>query len=155
MKLTTKPTDLPRFEIKDRYTETVLVAGNAETFAKFIEQAVEDHATLYGANLARANLYGANLYGATLYGAKLNNERTAVAAMQIAPLGSRRAELIAWVCDDQSILIWTGCFRDSLDKFQDAVMKTHGENIFGREYQAAIQFVLTWSALVPALAKTR
>ena len=122
-----------KIEIKSRWDDAqVIASGEAESLKEFLETQVKD-----GANLSRANLDGA----------KISSERTAVACLQIAPLGSRRSELIAWLCDDQSILIWTGCFRDSLDKFQDTVTRTHKDNVYAREYQAAIVFVLAWAAL--------
>jgi len=106
-----------------------------------------DGARLDGARLDGASLDGASLDGASLVRASLDDDRIIASALQISPLGSRRAQLIAFLCTDQSIVIHTGCFRGSLDKFQDAVRKTHGDNKFGREYQAAIQFILAWAAL--------
>jgi len=104
-------------------------------------------ARLDGASLDGASLDGARLDGASLVRARLDDDRIIASALQISPLGSRRAQLIAFLCTDQSIVIHTGCFRGSLDKFQDAVCKTHGDNKFGREYQSAIQFILAWAAL--------
>ena len=74
------------FEIKSRWSDTVLFTDTAATLAEVVKLAIQAHAdlsgaNLYGANLSGANLYGANLsradlsgahlYGADLYGANL------------------------------------------------------------------------------------
>ena len=81
------------FEIKDRFTNEIIFAGEASTREELVEQAVMTRvnltnaglagiglaradlsgARLVGANLTRANLVGANLTGARLRDARLNS----------------------------------------------------------------------------------
>ena len=59
-------------EIKDRWTDKVLITINAATMREALEQACRDGANLDGANLSRANLDGAHLDGANLSRANLS-----------------------------------------------------------------------------------
>ena len=61
-----------KFEIKHRFTGSVLFSLETESFKLCAEAAVKSEANLSGANLSGANLYGANLYGADLSGADLS-----------------------------------------------------------------------------------
>ena len=109
-------------------------------------------ANLYGANLRGANLYGAdltgaNLRGANLYGADLTsaneNKLTLVGDrpfMQIGPLGSRNAHLLAFLTGG-GIYVRAGCFWNTLAEFKKAVRKTHKRNVYAREYAAAIALI--------------
>jgi hypothetical protein len=42
---------------------------------------------------------------------------------------------------DKGILIKTGCFTGSLEKFQAQVAKIHGDNVHGAEYLIAIEMI--------------
>ena len=104
-------------------------------------------ADLTGANLRGANLYGANLRGANLYGADLTsaneNKLTLVGDrpfMQIGPLGSRNAHLLAFLTGG-GIYVRAGCFWNTLAEFKKAVRKTHKRNVYAREYAAAIALI--------------
>ena len=45
-----------KYQIKKRFTNEIIVEGEAESFVKFVEQ---NNANLSGANLSEANLYNA------------------------------------------------------------------------------------------------
>ena len=108
-------------------------------------------ANLVGANLGGANLDGANLVGANLVGANLAGNRP---ILQIGPIGSRAAMLIAFVTD-QGLRISTGCFFGTRDQFAAAVDKTHGDSNHGREYRTALALIDVhaecWPATAPAV----
>ena len=60
-----------QFEIKNRFTSTVIFKADAESIKATLLLAVKSGADLSGADLYRADLSGANLSGANLYGANL------------------------------------------------------------------------------------
>ena len=104
-------------------------------------------ADLYGANLSRANLGGANLGGADLSRANLSHANlydaylpVGMHVLQIGPIGSRRATLM-WLHDAERDIVMTGCFSGSLEEFERAVEKTHGDSEHGRAYAAAIALI--------------
>ena len=90
-------------------------------------------ADLYGANLIGANLIGANLTGANLADANLTGERP---ILQIGPIGSRSAYLVAY-STDKGIKINTGCFSGSIQEFRARVKHEHGDSVHAQEYEAA------------------
>uniref|UniRef100_A0A6H1ZET0 Pentapeptide repeat-containing protein n=1 Tax=viral metagenome TaxID=1070528 RepID=A0A6H1ZET0_9ZZZZ len=59
------------FEIKSRWSESVLFSIETDSLKLAVEAAVKSGANLSEANLSGANLYGANLSGANLSGADL------------------------------------------------------------------------------------
>jgi len=63
-----------KYTIKNRFTDEVIVEGEANSFKEFVMEHKSDliEADLSGANLNGANLNGANLSGADLYRADLN-----------------------------------------------------------------------------------
>jgi hypothetical protein len=124
----------------------------------YLAGAYLDGANLDGANLARANLAGANLDGAdldgtNLDGANLDGAFLAGAALlgkrpilQIGPIGSRCAYLVAYITD-AGVRLRAGCFSGSLDEFRAACATTHGDNEHGREYAAAISMIEAHAAI--------
>ena len=60
-----------KFEIKSRWSGSVLFSLETDSLKLCLEAAVKSAANLYGANLKGANLEGANLEGADLKGANL------------------------------------------------------------------------------------
>jgi uncharacterized protein YjbI with pentapeptide repeats len=96
-------------------------------------------ANLYGANLYGANLDGANLGGANLRGAKLIGDRPII---QIFPIGLRSDFLTAFITD-RGLLLHTGCFFGTVDKFKTALKNTHGDNAHAQEYLAALSLIET------------
>ena len=100
-------------------------------------------ANLSGANLSGANLYGANLYGANLYGANLSEGKGKLLAdgfFIAGPIGSRKDWLQAFHTDT-GIWIKAGCFFDSIEKFREAVTKTHGDSNYAFEYAGICTFI--------------
>ena len=74
-----------KFEIKNRFTGSVIYQDEADSFSALAQVAVKSGANLSGANLRGANLYGADLrsadlrsadlHGANLYGADLSGAK--------------------------------------------------------------------------------
>jgi hypothetical protein len=60
-----------KFEIRNRWTDSVMFEVEADSFVKAVEQKVKEGANLRGANLRGAYLRGAYLRGAYLEGANL------------------------------------------------------------------------------------
>jgi len=60
-----------KFEIRNRWNDSVMFEIEAESFVKAVEQKIAERADLSSANLYRANLSSANLYRANLSGANL------------------------------------------------------------------------------------
>ena len=98
-----------------------------------------DGANLDGANLDGAYLGGANLRGANLRGAKLIGDRPII---QIFPIGLRSDFLTAFITD-RGLLLHTGCFFGTVDKFKTALKNTHGDNAHAQEYLAALSLIET------------
>ena len=98
---------------------------------------------LAGANLDGANLDGANLAGANLAGASLVGNRP---ILQIGPIGSRCAYLVSYITD-AGIKVRAGCFFGSIEEFEAACAKTHGDNDHGKEYAAAVAMIRAHAAI--------
>ena len=108
-----------------------------------LDRAYLGGANLAGANLAGAYLAGAYLAGANLAGAYLDGSQIAVGdrpIIQIGPLGSRAAYLIAWLTC-AGIYIRAGCFWGTRDEFAARVKETHGNGIQAQEYEAALALI--------------
>jgi hypothetical protein len=139
-------------EIKSRFNGSVLFSLETESMKLCVEAAVKSGANLAGANLAGANLCGADLYDANLCGANLcganlcgaNGTKLTLVGdrkfLQIGPLGSRNAYLLAFITDG-GVYVRAGCFFDTLASFGKAVRKEHKRNIHAREYAAAIAMI--------------
>ena len=99
-----------------------------------LEGASLEGAYLEGANLAGANLEGAYLEGAYLEGASLAGADLTRANLTraegfspfvvIGPIGSRNDRTRF---TPSTGAVACGCFRGTLDEFEDAVLKTHAE----------------------------
>ncbi len=60
----------------------------------------------------------------------------------ISSIGSRADGLTAYRSKmSEGIEVSTGCFQGTLEEFKKQVKRTHGENRYGKEYQAAIAFI--------------
>ena len=117
-----------KFEIKSRWTGSVLFSLETSSMKLCVEAAVKSGANLSGATLSFANLSGANLSFANLYGADLGEEAGKLKAggfFTAGPLGSGQSYLLAFHTD-KGVFIRTGCFFDSLEAFRAATLKTHG-----------------------------
>jgi len=128
-----------KFEIKHRFGGSVLFSLETESIKSCVEAGVKSGANLGGANLDGANLGGANLDGANLGGAKLIGDRPII---QIFPIGSRSDFLTAFI-SDRGLLLHTGCFFGTVDKFKTALKNTHGDNAHAQEYLAALSLIET------------
>ena len=154
---------MQRWEIKHRWTGAVLYAGDGETLRDAVVAAVDSHADLRGADLLGADLSGADLLGANLRDADLSDADLSGAhlggadlgynkligaspILMIGPIGSRSDYLTAYITDN-GVMVRTGCFFGSLDKFRAAVAETHGDSNHGREYAAAISLIETHAAI--------
>ncbi|HVL77609.1 MAG TPA: pentapeptide repeat-containing protein [Noviherbaspirillum sp.] len=168
-----------KFEIKSRFTGTVLFSLECGSLKLCVEAAVKSgadlrganlgDANLYGANLRGANLYGANLRGADLYGANLGDANLGDADLgganlygrklsgsrplfQLGPIGSRNDYLLSFVTD-QGVMIRAGCFFGTRNEFEAAINETHGDNEYGQEYRAALALIDKHAELWPAIAE--
>ena len=93
-------------------------------------------ANLAGANLARANLARANLAGADLTRANLTRAEGFSPFVEIGPIGSRNDRTRF---TPSTGAVACGCFRGTLDEFEDAVLKTHAEGTeYRHQYLAAL-----------------
>lgn len=61
--------------------------------------------------------------------------------MWLSNIGSRLGTTTAFRTKDGGIEVRCGCFYGSLNEFAAKVSKTHGDNKYGREYKAAIEFI--------------
>ena len=137
--------ELPvKFEIKSRWSGSVLFTIETDTLKLAVEAAVKSCADLHGADLRGAYLRDADLRGAYLRGADLHgaddNKITLVGDrpyFAIGPIGSRNDTLQAWLTD-AGVYIKAGCFCDTLDKFAAAVETEHGDSVHGQEYRQAL-----------------
>ena len=59
----------------------------------------------------------------------------------INSLGSRHDRLTAYFNDQGGIEVTTGCFHGSFSEFKKQVRLTHGSNLYGKQYRAAIAFI--------------
>ena len=133
------------FEIKHRFSGSVLFSLETESLKLCVEAAVKDGANLYGADLRGADLRGANLYGADLRGADLDGAGKLIGdrpIIQISPIGSRSDFLTAYITDN-GIFLKTGCFFGTVENFKSAIKNTHGDNIHAEEYTAALTLIET------------
>ena len=107
------------------------------------------HAILSNADLSNADLNGADLNGAKLShaylnGAKLKNNEALVGnrpIFSIGPIGSRSDNFIAYITD-KGIRLDAGCKKNiTLEEFEGLLSETHGNNVHGREYRAALALI--------------
>lgn len=95
-----------------------------------------------GADLRGANLRGAYLGGADLRGAYLGewgniNEPSDI--LIIGAIGSRNGYTTIFHTD-KGVFVRCGCFKGSLEEFENRVKETHHGNKHERDYLALIQF---------------
>lgn len=109
-----------------------------ETLAK----AVMRGANLRGADLQGAYLRLAYLQGAYLRGAYLGEWgkiQSASDVLQVGAIGSRNGHTTIFHTD-KGMFVQCGCFKGTLDEFEDKVKETHQGNKHERDYLALIQF---------------
>jgi uncharacterized protein YjbI with pentapeptide repeats len=76
-----------KFEIRNRWNNSVMFEVEADSFVRAVEKKVTERADLYGADLYGADLSGADLRGADLYGADLYGADLSGADLYGADLG--------------------------------------------------------------------
>ena len=59
----------------------------------------------------------------------------------IGPIGSRKEYTTFYRRNDGVTMVVCGCFHDTIDAFEEQVVRTHGVNEHAKAYQAAVQFV--------------
>ena len=144
-----------KFEIKHRYTNSILFSGEFGSLRLCVEAAVSSRADLSRAYLSRADLSRAYLSGADLSGADLSGANLGEGwkvesyrdLLWIGPLGSRNDFLMYNVPTGN---LRVGCFGASepknLDAFVEAVKATHGESVYAREYLATVKYLRALTA---------
>ena len=65
----------------------------------------------------------------------------------IGQIGSRNDYTTFYLDQDKNIHVSCGCFNGTIDKFEKAVEKTHGDNKYGKQYKIAIETVERMLAL--------
>ena len=58
----------------------------------------------------------------------------------VGQIGSRDDYTTFYLDQDKNIHVSCGCFNGTIDKFEKAVEKTHGDNEYGKQYSLAIEF---------------
>ena len=61
--------------------------------------------------------------------------------LTVSDIGSRCGTTTVFKCSDDTIRIKCGCFYGTVEEFEKAVEKTHGNNKFGKEYRAVIELI--------------
>ena len=59
----------------------------------------------------------------------------------IGPIGSRNAYTTFYRREDDVIMVVCGCFHDTLAAFEKRVAEVHGNNQYGKDYMATIDYV--------------
>ena len=96
-------------------------------------------ADLSGADLSGANLRSADLRGADLRSANLSGANLSERYIQIACIGSENRMTTYRFVDDT---IWCGCFKGTLEEFENRVKETHKNNPqYFREYLGFIAYI--------------
>lgn len=102
------------------------ISGNAQIFGN---SWIAEEAQISGnAKVSENTLIGGNI--------KISH---ATGYLTISPIGSRDATTIFSRCEEGMIRVRCGCFYDTIDKFADAVSKTHGDSKHGQVYKLAIE----------------
>jgi uncharacterized protein YjbI with pentapeptide repeats len=118
--------------------------SNADLTGADLSGADLNGAKLNGANLSGADLSRSYLNGAKLNGAKLKNNEVLVGnrpIFSIGPIGSRPDNFIAYITD-KGIRLDAGCKKNiTLEEFEGLLSETHGNNVHGREYRAALALI--------------
>ena len=59
--------------------------------------------------------------------------------LTVGPVGSRNGTTTFTRDKESNIVVTCGCFHGTIDEFEEAVNKTHGNNLFAKEYRAVIE----------------
>ena len=143
-------------KIRHRYTTDVIYQDDAPTIKETVEAAVKAKVNLSYCDLSNSDLSYSSLRYCDLRNCDLRDcdlscsnlshydqKLTLIGArpvFSLGTIGSRNDYLWAYLTD-QGVYVCAGCFFGTLDEFADVVEKTHGDNIHGREYRAAIELI--------------
>lgn len=124
--------------------EAARVHGWARVFGNaHITDAAEvfDHAEVYDSAWIAdsAIVYSAAIVDGSAHigvDAEITDERD---YLVIGPIGSRNDD-VTFYKTKEGILVYTGCFNDTLDEFKDEVLAKHEGSIYKDEYLLAIEF---------------
>jgi hypothetical protein len=106
-----------------------------EDRVEWLQQAVQEKASLDGARLDGASLDRASLVGAHLDGKPILD------VIQVSGIGSAH-RCTTMIVLPESEVIYCGCFRGSLAELEAAIEKTHAGNPkFLTQYRAAVAFL--------------
>lgn len=72
----------------------------------------------------------------------------------ISSLGSRYDRLTAYLNEQGGIDVTTGCFHGPLSEFKKQVQFTHGGNLYGKQYRAAVAFIETFFEIGKGIKKS-
>ena len=127
--------------------------GGADLRGAYLRDADLGGANLGGADLGGANLRGADLRDAYLRGADLRDAYLRDANLRdcgkikspsdiliVGTIGSRNGYTTIFHTD-KGIFVQCGCFKGTLDEFEEKVKETHQGNKHERDYLALIEFV--------------
>jgi hypothetical protein len=113
--------------------------GGADLSGANLSGANLSGANLSGADLSGANLRSAELRSANLSGANLSGANLSERYIQIACIGSENRMTTYRFVDDT---IWCGCFKGTLEEFENRVKETHKNNPqYFREYLGFIAYI--------------
>lgn len=124
---------MEKIEIKNRFTGKIIFEFSKEnntikdTVKEYIKKELESGKSY--ANLSSADLRSANLHYANL------DKRY----ISITRIGSNNRMTTYCFEDD---VIWSGCFKGTLDEFEAKVNKTHKDNeLYLKQYIGAINYI--------------
>ena len=152
-----------KLQIKNRFTRSVIFEYEKknntikDTVQEYIKKELESgksyadlsYANLSYANLRSANLSSANLRYANLSSADLSSADLSSADLSSADLDKRYISIscigsskrMTTYCFDDDI-IWCGCFKGTLQEFENKVNETHKNNEqYLKEYLGAINYI--------------
>lgn len=126
--------------------------GNAQVYGNAVvsgHTAVSGNAQVYGnAHIAGKVIVSGN---AMVYGNALVFGNASVCGnarvlrdsdvLVIGPIGSENGNLTSFKDKNGGISVNRGCFNGSLEEFEKAVNKTHGDNEHGKVYRLAIELI--------------
>ena len=132
-----------KIEIKNRFTGKIIFEFSKEnntikdTVQEYIKKELESGKSY--ANLRSADLRSADLRYADLRSANLSYADLDKRYISITRIGS--SNRMTTYCFDDDI-IWCGCFKGTLQEFEDKVNITHKDNeLYLKQYLGAINYI--------------
>ncbi len=100
--------------------------------------------TIEGGTIRGGTIRGGTIWGGTIWGGDF---------LTISPIGSEDGQFTAEIKEDGTIICNRGCFSGTLEEFEAAVARRHGDTEFAAEY--ALVAKLVRHRLEPIAAKRR